>query len=85
MGAGAGGRLTLWLVALAVLVASGATGIVVSGSGPAPPAGGGSQDTTHMVGSSDQRPDGGQQATAQARPGPGRVARPPPRPAPPPG
>ena len=30
MGAGAGGRLTLWLVALAVLVASGATGIVVS-------------------------------------------------------
>ena len=68
MGAGAGGRLTLWLVALAVLVASGATGIVVSGSGPAPPAGGGSQDTTHLVGSSDQRPDGGQQATAQARP-----------------
>lgn len=68
MGAGAGGRLTLWLVALAVLVASGATGIVVSGSGPAPPAGGGSQDTTQMVGSSDQRPDGGQQATAQARP-----------------
>jgi GH25 family lysozyme M1 (1,4-beta-N-acetylmuramidase) len=67
---GAGGRLTLWLVALAVLVASGATGIVVSGSGPAPPAGGGSQDTTHMVGSSDQRPDGGQQATAQARPVP---------------
>ncbi len=70
MGAGAGGRLTLWLVALAVLVASGATRIVVSGSGPAPPAGGGSQDTTHMVGSSDQRPDGGQQATAQARPVP---------------
>ena len=70
MGAGAGGRLTLWLVALAVLVASGATGIVVSGSGPAPPAGGGSQDTTHLVGSSDQRPDGGQQATAQARPVP---------------
>jgi GH25 family lysozyme M1 (1,4-beta-N-acetylmuramidase) len=68
VGAGAGGRLTLWLVALAVLVASGATGIVVSGSGPAPPAGGGSQDTTQMVGSSDQRPDGGQQATAQARP-----------------
>jgi GH25 family lysozyme M1 (1,4-beta-N-acetylmuramidase) len=70
VGAGAGGRLTLWLVALAVLVASGATGIVVSGSGPAPLAGGGSQDTTHMVGSSDQRPDGGQQATAQARPVP---------------
>lgn len=68
MGAGAGGRLTLWLGALAVLVASGATGIVVSGSGPAPPAGGGSQDTTQMVGSSDQRPDGGQQVTAQARP-----------------
>jgi GH25 family lysozyme M1 (1,4-beta-N-acetylmuramidase) len=68
VGAGAGGRLTLWLVALAVLVASGATGIVVSGSGPAPPAGGRSRDTTHMVGSSDQRPDGGQQATAQAHP-----------------
>jgi lysozyme len=70
VGAGAGGRLTLWLVALAVLVASGATGIVVSGRGPAPPAGGGSQDTTHMVGSSEQRPDGGQQATAQADPDP---------------
>jgi len=70
VGAGAGGRLTLWLVALAVLVASGATRIVVSGSGPAPPAGGGSQDTTHMVGSSDQRPDGAQQATAKARPVP---------------
>ena len=70
MGAGAGGRLTLWLVALAVLVASGASRIIVSGSGPAPPAGGGSQDTTHLVGSSDQRPDGGQQATAQARPVP---------------
>jgi GH25 family lysozyme M1 (1,4-beta-N-acetylmuramidase) len=68
VGAGAGGRLTLWLVALAVLVASGATGIVVGGSGPAPPARGGSQDTTQLVGSSDQRPDGGQQATAQARP-----------------
>jgi GH25 family lysozyme M1 (1,4-beta-N-acetylmuramidase) len=74
VGAGAGGRLTLWLVALAVLVASGATGIVVSGSGPAPPAGGGSQDTTHMVGSSDQRPDRGQQATAQARPVPAASA-----------
>ncbi len=70
MGAGAGGRLTLWLVALAVLVAAGASRIVVSGSGPAPPAGGGSRDTTHLVGSSDQRPDGGQQATAQARPVP---------------
>jgi GH25 family lysozyme M1 (1,4-beta-N-acetylmuramidase) len=76
VGAGAGGRLTLWLVALAVLVASGATGIVVSGSGPAPPAGGGSQDTTHMVGSSDQRPDGGQQATAQARPVPAASSAP---------
>jgi GH25 family lysozyme M1 (1,4-beta-N-acetylmuramidase) len=74
VGAGAGGRLTLWLVALAVLVASGATGIVVSGSGPAPSAGGGSQDTTHMVGSSDQRPDGGQQATAQARAVPAAAA-----------
>ena len=70
MGAGAGGRVTLWLVALAVLVAAGASRIIVSGSGPAPPADGGSQDTTHLVGSSDQRPDGGQQATAQAHPVP---------------
>jgi GH25 family lysozyme M1 (1,4-beta-N-acetylmuramidase) len=72
VGAGAGGRLTLWLVALAVLVASGATGIVVSGRGSAPSTGGGSggggQDITQLVGSSDQRPDDGQQATAQARP-----------------
>jgi lysozyme len=67
VGAASGGRLTLLLVALAVLMASGATGIVVIGAG-SPPEKGRSQPTTRMVGSSDQRPDGRQQAQAQASP-----------------
>jgi lysozyme len=69
VGAASGGRLTLWLVALAVLMASGATGIAVIGAG-SPPEKGGRQPTTRMVGSSDQRPDGRQPAKAQAQAGP---------------
>jgi GH25 family lysozyme M1 (1,4-beta-N-acetylmuramidase) len=67
VGAASGGRLTLWLLALAVLIASGATGIVVTHSGSPPPGGGGS-GSAQMLGSSDQRPDRGQPATAQAQP-----------------
>ncbi|HEY0716969.1 MAG TPA: GH25 family lysozyme, partial [Streptosporangiaceae bacterium] len=55
MGAASGGRLTFSLVALAVLMASGATGIVIVGGGPGHPAGGGPTTTT-MVGSSGPRP-----------------------------
>ena len=54
MGAASGGRLTFSLVALAVLMASGATGIVVVGAGPGHSAGGG-KTTTKMVGASAQR------------------------------
>jgi GH25 family lysozyme M1 (1,4-beta-N-acetylmuramidase) len=67
VGAASGGRLTLWLLALAVLIASGATGIVVTHSGSPPPGSGGS-GSAQMLGSSDQRPDRGQPATAQAQP-----------------
>jgi GH25 family lysozyme M1 (1,4-beta-N-acetylmuramidase) len=55
VGAASGGRLTFSLVALAVLMASGATGIVVVGTGPGHSAGG-SRTTTTMVGSSEQQP-----------------------------
>ncbi len=54
MGAASGGRLTFSLVALAVLMASGATGIVVVGAGPGHSPGGG-KTTTKMVGASAQR------------------------------
>jgi hypothetical protein len=54
VGAASGGRLTFSLVALAVLMASGATGIVVVGAGPGHSSGGG-QTTTKMVGASAQR------------------------------
>jgi hypothetical protein len=36
VGAASGGRLTLWLLGLAVLIASGATSIVVTHDGSAP-------------------------------------------------
>jgi GH25 family lysozyme M1 (1,4-beta-N-acetylmuramidase) len=55
VGAASGGRLTFSLVALAVLMASGATGIVVIGAAPGHSAGG-SRTTTKMVGSSEQQP-----------------------------
>jgi GH25 family lysozyme M1 (1,4-beta-N-acetylmuramidase) len=55
VGAASGGRLTFSLVALAVLMASGATGIVVIGTAPGHSAGG-SRTTTKMVGSSEQQP-----------------------------
>lgn len=54
MGAASGGRLTFSLVALAVLMASGATGVVVVGAGPGHSPGGG-KTTTKMVGASAQR------------------------------
>ncbi|HXP53459.1 MAG TPA: hypothetical protein VN847_00820, partial [Streptosporangiaceae bacterium] len=66
MGAAAGGRLTLWLLGLAVLIASGATGIAVTHDGSAPSQRGGS-GSAQMRGSSDQRPDRGQSATVQAQ------------------
>ena len=57
MGAASGGRLTFSLVALAVLMASGATGVVVVGAGPGHSPGGG-KTTTKMVGASAQRSGG---------------------------
>jgi len=54
VGAASGGRLTFSLVALAVLMASGATGVVVVGAGPGHSPGGG-KTTTKMVGASAQR------------------------------
>ena len=54
MGAASGGRLTFSLVALAVLMASGATGVVVVGAGPGHSPGG-SRTTTKMVGAAAQR------------------------------
>ena len=54
MGAASGGRLAFSLVALAVLMASGATGVVVVGAGPGPVPGG-SRTTTTMVGAAAQR------------------------------
>ncbi|HYY18243.1 MAG TPA: hypothetical protein VE864_05325, partial [Streptosporangiaceae bacterium] len=72
MGAASGGRLTFSLVALAVLMASGATGVVVVGAGPGHSPGG-SRTTTKMVGAAAQRagartgsptPAGSQAATA---------------------
>lgn len=54
MGAASGGRLTFSLVALAVLMASGATGVVVVGAGPGHSPDGG-KTTTKMVGASAQR------------------------------
>jgi hypothetical protein len=67
VGAASGGRLTFSLVALAVLMASGATGIVVVGVGPGHSAGG-SRTTTKMVGSSEQQP-GTRSSTRSARAG----------------
>jgi lysozyme len=58
--------LTLLLLAVTVLMASGATGFVVISTGNGPPAGG-SQRTPQNAGSPGQRPAPGQQATAQAR------------------
>jgi GH25 family lysozyme M1 (1,4-beta-N-acetylmuramidase) len=75
VGAASGGRLTFSLVALAVLMASGATGVVVIGTGQGPAAGG-SRTTTKMVGSSDQQPDTRQTATSAARPSPASSAAP---------
>ncbi|HEY2519988.1 MAG TPA: GH25 family lysozyme [Streptosporangiaceae bacterium] len=72
MGAASGGRLTFSLVALAVLMASGATGVVVVGAGPGHSPGG-SRTTTKMVGAAAQRagahngsptPPGSEAATA---------------------
>jgi GH25 family lysozyme M1 (1,4-beta-N-acetylmuramidase) len=54
VGAASGGRLTFSLVALAVLMASGATGVVVVGAGPGHSSGG-AKTTTKMVGASAQR------------------------------
>lgn len=77
MGGAAGGRLTLWLLALAVLIASGATSLIVTHDDSAPPQSGGA-GSAQLRGSSGQRTDReldrGQPATAQAEPrssGPG--------------
>jgi lysozyme len=59
VGAASGGRLTFSLVALAVLMASGATGALVIGSGPGHKPGA-SRTTTKMVGTSAQRSSRGQ-------------------------
>ena len=73
MGGASGGRLTLWLVALAVLMASGATGIVVIGTGSTPPKGG-SPTAGQVTGSSGQRLAGDRKGTAAAQPGRGASA-----------
>ena len=65
MGGASGGRLTLWLLGLAVLIASGATGIVVRHDNSAPPHSSGS-GSAQMRGSSDQRPDRDQPVRATA-------------------
>jgi GH25 family lysozyme M1 (1,4-beta-N-acetylmuramidase) len=62
VGAASGGRLTFSLVALAVLMASGATGIVVVGAGPGHSPGGG-RTTTKMVGASAQGTGGSGRST----------------------
>jgi GH25 family lysozyme M1 (1,4-beta-N-acetylmuramidase) len=65
VGGASGGRLTLWLLGLAVLIASGATGIVVRHDNSAPPHSSGS-GSAQMRGSSDQRPDRDQPVRATA-------------------
>ncbi len=75
MGAASGGRLAFSLVALAVLMASGATGVVVAGAGPGHSPGG-SRTTTKMVGASAQRTGAHRGSPTAARsgaaaPGPG--------------
>jgi GH25 family lysozyme M1 (1,4-beta-N-acetylmuramidase) len=65
VGGASGGRLTLWLLGLAVLIASGATGLVVRHDNSAPPHSSGS-GSAQMRGSSDQRPDRDQPVRATA-------------------
>jgi GH25 family lysozyme M1 (1,4-beta-N-acetylmuramidase) len=66
VGAASGGRLTFSLVALAVLMASGATGIVVVGAGPGHSSGGGK---TTMTGTTAQH-----QGAGPGRPTPASAA-----------